>query len=111
MCKITFSLYYICYKARPVVKNKCGIIRKRPARFLCGVTGLREFLNIKNNPACAGLNFGRDRIRTYVGRSPTVLQTVAFDHSATLPKIYKNRNLHSDFTLLKQLGTYIITKK
>lgn len=32
-----------------------------------------------------GLNGGRNRIRTYVGRSPTVLQTVAFDRSAILP--------------------------
>ena len=28
---------------------------------------------------------GWDRVRTYVGQSPTVLQTVAFDHSATQP--------------------------
>ena len=47
-----------------------------------------------------GLKFGRNRIRTYVGRSPTVLQTVAFDRSAILP-----------YKLLKQLGVYIITKK
>ena len=40
----------------------------------------------KNKPRLrGGIFFGRDRIRTYVGRSPTVLQTVAFDHSATLP--------------------------
>ena len=45
---------------------------------------------------------GRSRIRTYVGRSPTVLQTVAFDRSAILPS--------TNQFLLKQLGTYIITK-
>lgn len=29
--------------------------------------------------------YGWDRIRTYVGQGPTVLQTVAFDRSATQP--------------------------
>ena len=60
----------------------------------------------------AGLNGGRNRIRTYVGRSPTVLQTVAFDHSATLPnKSIKNAAKLPQHQGTTSLNIFIITKK
>ena len=61
-----------------------------------------KIIKIKSLAFARSLNFGRSRIRTYVGRSPTVLQTVAFDRSAILPS--------TNQFLLKQLGTNIITK-
>ena len=54
------------------------LILAQAKQFACFPTKLKPRLR-------GVLNFGRNRIRTYVGRSPTVLQTVAFDRSAILP--------------------------